>query len=46
MKPAVSFAVAYYAVGAAALATILGAPLIFYGGYIVGGSQCQQASSN
>ena len=45
MKPAVSLAVAYYVIGAAALGTIVGAPLIFYSGYTTGGSQCQRASS-
>ena len=46
MKPAVSLAVAYYAIGATAVATILGAPLIFYSGYMAGESKCQAASSN
>ena len=45
MKPAVSLAVAYYVIGAAALGTIVGAPLIFYSGYTTGRSQCQRASS-
>ena len=45
MKPAVSLAVAYYVVGAAAVAVFLGAPLIFYSAYMAGESKCQAASS-